>query len=519
MNILAYRSSGYEGELICVEVDLRRGIPGTEIVGLPDSAVREARERVRVAIRNSGYRFPTERVLVNLSPAGLKKGGAAFDLAVALGILCASGQVRSATQSVLVMGELGLSGVVRPVTGVISAVSVAAARGIRRVVVPRANVAEVGAAGVECEVIAAVDLAGVADAFNRSAYRSERTGVPAAPTAWCGDYADVKGRILEKRAVEVAAAGMHNLVLFGPPGTGKTMTARRLPGIFPRLKLEDAREVTRIHSTAGILAAGSGIVGTAPFRAPHHTSSLEGMIGGGKRLKPGEISLAHRGVLFLDEASEFSRNVIQALRQPLEDGLIVLARADSTAWYPAVFQLVLATNLCRCGNLGRGDCLCSRSELDAYWRKIGGAVLDRIDVRVAFGVEAPSEILTDGYETSAAIRDRVDKAVDIQHERYRNEPFSRNSRLPAALVGRYCAIGDRAAHEYGIAAEKLLLSGRACLSVLKVARTIADLESSDGILPDHVLEAVHHRRFGENGFLDAISTTARRRVVSAACGR
>jgi magnesium chelatase family protein len=521
MKVLAHEPSGFEGRLVHVEVDIRRGIPGVDLVGLAASAVKEARERVRAAIRNSGFEFPLDRVLINLAPADQPKEGAAYDLPMALALLGASGALPDPGRPFLALGELWLDGTVRPVRGVLPGVAAALGAGVDFFIVPLENAEEARALRKGY----VYPISRLEDASLLLCAMREGGKAPSSTEAPClededragvsieeeGDLAELKGQPRLRRTLEIAAAGGHNLFLFGPPGSGKTMAARRFVSLLPDLDEEAAVQVASLYSLSGAFGSSAVLRRRPPFRAPHHSASLEGMIGGGRRLRPGEISLAHKGVLFLDEAAEFRSDVLQSLREPLEEGRVSLVRAGSMARFPAQFQLVMAANPCPCGNLGRKGktCLCSIQDIQRYRRKLGGPLLDRIDIRVAVEPTAPESLLGPSGEGSAAVRSRVEAAMRIQAKRYTLEDTcalglsvnrkrnseSLNARLSPGMVERYCRLEPRAANALQHSVQRLSLSSRACHSILKVARTIADLAEREDISEEHVLEAVRYRRF------------------------
>ena len=505
MKIYYFSPFGYEGNLVSVEVDIRRGIPAIDMVGLADGAVKESRERMKSAIRNCGFEFPPERVLISLSPADLKKEGAGFDLPVALGVLAAANaSALLMDQSVLVMGELELSGALRPVRAVTAAAWTAVSNGIKYCVVPAANAGEaMEAPGMK--VFAANTLREAYEAlFDKSAFLSaaaksdrdapagseEVDGVFFPAAGECESFDDIRGQRELVRACQVAAAGGHNLLVFGPPDCGKTLALQRFPSLLPLLTVEEARSVARIRSIAGLYAAGQGLCRTSPFRQPHQSASLEGMVGGGPNCRPGEISLAHNGVLFLDEAAEFKGSVLQMLRVPLESGFVTLSRAGRAAVYPANFQLLMAVNPCPCGNYGSDKkiCLCSMRSVELYWRKFSAPLLDRVDLRVR--VDIPDQEDGGPQVSTKDLRAKIARAVRIQRERQ----GKKNSRLSPEEVKRFCALDGEAERCLEDAVLRHDFSPRAAASCKKVARTIADMDASETILPAHIAEAVDLRK-------------------------
>ena len=505
MPIYSHVSAGFDGFLIQVEVFIRRGIPVVDIVGLPDGAVREARERIRVAILQSGYQFPTGRILINLAPADIRKEGSSFDLPLALAVLAASGQLDKAftgETSWLILGELELSGRVRAVKGTLPAVAAALKEGVGNILVPSENLSEARAAGTG-RIYPLEHLKNLPDLFNNSTSDAEPLTVSREQYSdSLPDLKDLKGQAYLKRALMVAAAGGHHMLLFGPPGSGKTMAATMLEGLLPPMQAETSHEVSRIWSQAGKLGRGKGMITRPPFRVPHHSATMEGLIGGGVQISPGEISLAHGGVLFLDETPEFQGRILQSLREPLESGKVTIVRAGQSYWYPSRFQLVMAANPCPCGNLGKPDgvCICSANEISRYWKKVGGALMDRIDIRIPVEPVSPDVLLTDHPASSAELRVDVIEAADRQIQRYKGENFSRNRDIPVGRLGEYCALSEALQKYFAVMARHLGLSSRACHSILKVSRTIADLAGHEDIQQTDLEEAGQYRRFGDNNF-------------------
>jgi len=491
---------GIDAYTVQVEVDTAPGDPHFIIVGLPDTAVREAGERVKAAIRNSQFKFPPNvRLIVNLAPADVRKEGPGFDLPIALGILMASGQIeREDVSRFVVVGELSLDGSVRAVSGVLPIALTAKAEGKTAIIVPRENAPE--AAVVEgMEVYPVESLADTAAIFLDRSYRNPYTS----QVEWKPeqldfdiDLSEVKGQEHVKRALEVAAAGGHNMLMIGPPGSGKTLIARRLPTILPPLSLDEALEITKVYSIAGMMPDNCGLVRHRPFRAPHHTISSAGLVGGGSIPRPGEISLAHHGVLFLDEFPEFDRRVLEVLRQPLEDGVVTISRAAANLSYPARLQLIASMNPCPCGYLGdmARACTCSQAAVAKYQTRISGPILDRLDIHIEVPRLRQDELLsTRPSESSAAIRERVNRARAIQAQRFAGTPILNNAQMRPKDMRACCPLSDDVQSLLRTAIDQLHLSARAYDRILKLSRTIADLDGAEHIGIAHLAEAVQYR--------------------------
>ncbi|MFQ3584680.1 MAG: YifB family Mg chelatase-like AAA ATPase [Cyanobacteriota bacterium] len=498
---------GLKAVRVTVEVDVGGGLPQITLVGLPDAAVTEAKERVRAAIKNSGFALPQRRIIINLAPADLRKEGPSFDLPIALGILAASGVIDPGSlQETLVVGELALDGTLRPVAGVLPIAATAAELGIRQLVVPQENGLE-GAVVSEIQVYGFTSLSAVVNwlQFPRAVkpIQIQPEQVQKADLQSPLDLADVKGQEHARRALEVAAAGGHNLLLVGSPGAGKTLLARRLPGILPALQWEEILEITRIYSAAGLLRQNlhlgepSALITQRPFRAPHHSASAVALVGGGSYPKPGEISLAHRGVLYLDELTEFRREVLEVLRQPLEDGKVTISRARLSLEFPAQTTLVASTNPCPCGFYGDPvkPCSCTPQQRERYWSKLSGPLLDRIDLQVQVNRLKPEEILrAQPGEPSQPVRERVEQAREYQRQRFYQEPgLHCNAQMQPRHLRQWCRLSDPCQTLLEGAIRKLGLSARGSDRILKVARTIADLAGAETIAPAHLAEAIQYR--------------------------
>ncbi|MBI3485978.1 YifB family Mg chelatase-like AAA ATPase [Candidatus Daviesbacteria bacterium] len=497
--VISGANVGLEALPVIVEVDIASlGLPAFNIVGLADRAIEESKERVRAALKNSGADFPPKRITVNLAPANLPKEGPLFDLAIALGVLLGSGQVEAFLDDTLVVGELSLDGSLRAVQGVLPLSLLAKTHGLKKVFVPKENAKEAALVS-DLEIFSFDNLTQVVQFL---AHQIEISPEPKTVVEFTDefsndyDFSQIKGQEQAKRALEIAAAGGHNVLLKGPPGTGKTLLAKSFPSILPPLTFDEAIEVTRIYSITGNLTKTQPLITTRPFRSPHHTASYVGIIGGGNSIKPGEVSLAHRGVLFLDELPEFPRQVLEALRQPLEDLKISISRASGSVTFPAQFILLAAQNPCPCGFLGsiKKSCICMPGQIARYQKKVSGPLLDRIDIHLDVPAVEVEKLSSDSNsEDSKTIRQRIEKARQIQYERFKDSPVLTNSEMSNLQIKQFCTISQEALDLLKLAIAQMNLSARAYHRVLKVSRTIADLAASPKIEVAHVAEALQFR--------------------------
>ena len=491
---------GIDARIVETEIDVINSLPNISIVGLPDNAVSEAKERIRSAIKNSGFTFPRGRVVINLAPADIKKEGTYFDLPMAVGILLEEGLIETENiKNCAFIGELSLDGSLRAVNGILPLVSELESKNIETIFVPQENAKEAALTGGG-NIIGINHLRDIISHFTDSPIPPTKVDIQeylnSQEDDYIYDFKDVKGQEKAKKALEIAAAGGHNLLMTGSPGSGKTLMAKCIPSILPPLELSEAFELTKIYSIAGLLSPDKPLMNKRPFRTVHHTASANGIIGGGINPKPGEITLAHRGVLFLDEMVEFPRNVLETLRQPLEDGEIVISRTKMSIKYPAHFMLVGAMNPCPCGFLGDKEkqCTCSDTQIQRYQSRLSGPLLDRIDLVITVPRLTTDELIQKGEsEPSAKIRERIVRARKIQAQRYKNDGILTNSELTTKLIKKYCVLSDKCTEILKFAAQKYNLSGRKYNRILKLARTIADLDNSENITELHISQALQYK--------------------------
>ena len=504
--VLSSAIIGIDAYIVEVEVDISQGLPAFSTVGLPEGAVRESKERVKASINNSGYHFPSDRITVNLAPADIKKEGSAFDLPMAIGILAATGLVlKTSYADHLILGELSLDGLIRPIRGALPMAIMAKEMGLGGIFLPVENAPEAAVVeGINIYPVKTLSefVQALSDISKITPFRIDLESLRQKPDYQL-DFSDVRGQENVKRAIEISVAGGHNMIMIGPPGAGKTMLTRRLHTIIPELSFQEALETSTVYSIMGLMPKGCGLISSRPFRSPHHTISDAGLIGGGQNPKPGEVSLAHNGVLFLDEFPEFKKNVLEVLRQPIEDGYVTIARASSTVTYPANFMLVAAMNPCPCGFLGdpKRECTCTSLQIQRYRSKISGPLMDRIDLHI----EVPPVNFRDlsSNETgrsSSEIIERVKSARSIQAERFHKMKIYTNADMNSRQIRKFCIIDTESVDLLEKAMDKLGLSARAHSRILKMARTIADLENRADIESSHVAEAIQYRTLDRRMF-------------------
>ena len=490
---------GLDCEGVEVELDITAGLGNITVVGLPDTAVQESKERVRAAIKNSGFSYPTTRITINLAPADIKKAGPAYDLPIAVSILSATDQISADLKSSLFVGELALDGKLRHTNGILPITIFARDKGYKKLYIPKIN-------EYEASLVEGIDIIPINSLFELTDHlNGTKTIEPAKPhdlkdivkeNSFSIDFAHIKGQEHIKRALEIAASGGHNVLMSGPPGTGKTLLARAIPTILPKMTKEEILEITKIYSIAGLLPSNKPLIQTRPFRTPHHSASSVSLVGGGTFPKPGEISLAHRGVLFLDELPEFPRNILESLRQPLEDGIVTISRAQGTLTFPAKFSLIASMNPCPCGYASDPDrdCNCSPTQIIKYQKKISGPLIDRIDLHIEVPRINFEKLSNDDLaENSASIRKRVEKARKIQLERFSNKKIISNSEMNSQQVKEFCKIDEQTLEILKTAVSQFQLSARSYYKMLKLARTIADLEEIEDIKSSHIAEALQYR--------------------------
>lgn len=498
---------GIDGMVVRVQADISNGMPSLDVIGLPDAAVKEAKERAKTAIKNSGCKFPAKHVTINLAPASTKKEGSGYDFPISIAILAATGQISIPdSETSAFIGELSLDGRVMPISGVLPMVICAYKAGFTKIYVPKENADEAAVIdGTEIYPIESVSalLKHFSGECVIEPFESDKNGYFTDNSKSMLDFSEVKGQETVKRALEIAAAGNHNVLMIGSPGTGKTMLAQRITGILPTMTFEEALEVTKIHSIAGLLPHNTPLISTRPFRSPHHTISTAGLSGGGSIPRPGELSLAHNGVLFLDELPEFKRDALEVLRQPLEDGKVTISRATATYTYPCNIMLVASMNPCKCGYFGdpNHECTCTHAQVQNYRSKISGPLLDRIDIQVEVTPVNYNDLSsTRPAESSAEIKKRVDRTRAVQLERYKDKGIISNSQLTAGMINKYCRLSDEANALLKSAFDNLGFSARAHSRILKVARTIADLDGCENITSAHIAEAIQYRSLDRKYF-------------------